>query len=151
MFILSASQFCPIKQDYLIGLLGKTTEVIVYESDFQLYKWWEWISDTEQFVWTPSTVAYYGETLPLFHPILWTNEPWTLCRYLSSTSGGKKKKKSLSWIIIRKIQPQNLSNPPPLTFSIPVIIEVFWQSSLHVAKQHTPELPNSVCIITYLW
>lgn len=37
-FILSASQFCPIKQDYLIGLLGETTEVIVYESDFQLYK-----------------------------------------------------------------------------------------------------------------
>ena len=149
MFIPSASQFCSIKQDYLIGLLGETTEVIVYESDFQLYKWWEWISDTEQFVWTPSTVAYYGETLSLFHP--YSMNQWALSSLQISELYIRRKKESLSWVIIRKIRPQSLGNPPPLTFSIPVIIEVFWQSSLHVAKQHTPELPKSVCIITYLW
>lgn len=98
---------------------------------------------------------------PIHCGLLWRNTP-TFSSYsmnqralnslqISELYIRRKKKKSLSWIIIRKIRPQNLSNPPPLTFSIPVIIEVFWQSSLHFAKQHTPELPNSVCIITYLW
>ena len=120
-----------------------------------LWKWFSAIQVTRMDKW------HWAICLdPIHCGLLWRNTPTFSSLFYEPVSPElfaeiwtlhQEKKQSLSWVIIRKIRPQSLCNPPPLTFSIPVIIEVFWQSSLHVAKQHTPELPNSVCIITYLW